>query len=146
MAGAQDSAVAKLIQRFDNLPVTTRQALPASLRFTYHKEQFGELSFRRSTAVVPTRTASEGEEYNDARFPSALAHDDSARGCKRSCEPGLCADSAHSAHRRNCGEHAVDGSRPERRDQPGRSAADGRRDGPADADPERKGPGGTVGQ
>jgi hypothetical protein len=42
LPAAQDCAVAKLIQGFDNLSVTTRQALPASLRFTYHKEQFGE--------------------------------------------------------------------------------------------------------
>jgi hypothetical protein len=38
----QASAVAKLIQRIDNLSVTTRQALPASPRFTYQKAQFGK--------------------------------------------------------------------------------------------------------
>jgi len=39
----QGTAVAKLIQSFDNLPVTTRQALQASPRFTYQMEQFGNL-------------------------------------------------------------------------------------------------------
>ena len=34
----QGTAVAKLIQRIDNLPVTKRQALPASPRFTYQMQ------------------------------------------------------------------------------------------------------------
>jgi hypothetical protein len=38
---AQVAAVAKLIQRIDNLSVTKRQALQASPRFTYQMEQFG---------------------------------------------------------------------------------------------------------
>ncbi|HEY7006160.1 MAG TPA: hypothetical protein VH392_06700, partial [Sphingomicrobium sp.] len=50
---AQASAVAKLIQRFDNLSVTSREALQASPRFTYQKVQFGKFQFCRSTAVVP---------------------------------------------------------------------------------------------
>jgi hypothetical protein len=32
-----------LIQRIDNLPVTSREALQASPRFTYQKEQFGKV-------------------------------------------------------------------------------------------------------
>jgi hypothetical protein len=42
---AQDFAVAKLIQRIDNFAETTVWALPASLRFTYHKVQFGKVIF-----------------------------------------------------------------------------------------------------
>jgi hypothetical protein len=38
---AQGTAVAKLIQHIDNLPVTKRQALQASPRFTYQMAQFG---------------------------------------------------------------------------------------------------------
>jgi hypothetical protein len=39
----QVSAVAKLIQRIDNLAVTTGQALQASPRITYQMAQFGNL-------------------------------------------------------------------------------------------------------
>jgi hypothetical protein len=42
---AQDSAVAKLIQRIDNFAETTLWPLPASLPFTYHKVQFGKAIF-----------------------------------------------------------------------------------------------------
>jgi hypothetical protein len=42
---AQESAVAKLIQRIDNFAETIRQALPASPPFTYHKVQFGKVIF-----------------------------------------------------------------------------------------------------
>jgi len=40
---SQATAVAKLIQRIDNLPVTSRQALQGSPRFTYQMRQFGNL-------------------------------------------------------------------------------------------------------
>jgi hypothetical protein len=63
LGGADDSAqvraVAKLIQRIDNLPATSRQALQPSPRFTYQKGQFGKVVF-----VDPRqpRSAREGEE------------------------------------------------------------------------------------
>jgi hypothetical protein len=52
---AQARAVAKLIQRIDNLPAGTREALQASPRFTYHKAQFGKamlLPFHGSRAPL----------------------------------------------------------------------------------------------
>jgi len=42
---AQVKAVAKLIQRIDNLSASTCQALQPSPRFTYQKAQFGKVVF-----------------------------------------------------------------------------------------------------
>jgi hypothetical protein len=50
-----------LIQRIDNFAETIRQALPASLRFTYHKVQFGKVTFVDPRQPRPG-AASEGED------------------------------------------------------------------------------------
>jgi hypothetical protein len=50
-----------LIQRIDNFAETTLWPLPASLRFTYHKVQFGKVTFVDPRQPRPG-AASEGED------------------------------------------------------------------------------------
>jgi hypothetical protein len=61
MGKAQAVAVAKLIQRGDNLPAPRLQPLPASPAITYHRVQFGKVAFAdpRQSCIV---AASEGED------------------------------------------------------------------------------------
>ena len=121
---AQASAVAKLIQRFDNLP-GTRLASVASLS-TLHLSQGAvrQSCVCRSTAAVPSRAASEGEDFNEARFPSALAHDHPLGWCRHGRHACVCAGDAAGMPagtfrtRRAIRRHVRDGTQPETRGQP----------------------------
>ena len=88
-AHCQNVAVAKLIQRIDN-SLQQRPPAVASLSLLHlSPRQFGKVTF-----AVPrqprSRAASEGEDFYEARFPSAPAHDHaSCRRQRRSPRPPL---------------------------------------------------------
>ena len=84
-------AVAKLIQRLDNSPSRRAASVASGSRLHLSRAAVRQSCVCRSTAAVPRCSASEGEDFYEARFPSAPARYDAACDRWSHCEPGLCA-------------------------------------------------------